>query len=234
MRAEEKRKAGCSYQEFLDWMEKDDCLDADLTQLGEHQAQQHQPILTKSNHPIQLVVSSPLSRALKTADLAFPPHHHDSTSLANGSSNNVSRICKEDFREVNGWLQNAKRRSVTDLRQQFAHWDFGALEEDHDERWTPDLECTKACGERGYQGLCWIKDRPEQSILLVSHGGLLRHTLTEHPYVQLRDGRNQSHHHEKREVSDRFTNGELRKFHLSWNDGEEARPILTLTEVDII
>ncbi len=239
VRAEEKRKAGCSYQEFLDWMQKDDKWDADLTDLGEQQAQQHQPIVSNANHPIQLVVSSPLSRALRTADLAFPPL----SGAAADESCIIQRICKEDFREVNGWLQNAKRRCVTDLQQRFAHWDFDELQE-HDQLWTNDLECTKACAERGYKGLCWIKDRPEQSILLVSHGGLLRHTLTEHPNVQLRDERTPStqhqqqhqptsaQHHSQREVSSRFNNGELRKFLLSW-DGEESRPILTVTEVDV-
>ena len=68
--AEAAKEAGCSHDEFLDFMRQDDALDADLTKIGEHQAR---TVGSKCAWDLlQLVVSSPLSRALHTADLIAP------------------------------------------------------------------------------------------------------------------------------------------------------------------
>jgi broad specificity phosphatase PhoE len=58
---------------------------------------------------VQLVVSSPLSRALRTADLVHPPTE----------SSKKRRIAIEHFREINGKLLNAQRRPKSDLVQKF-------------------------------------------------------------------------------------------------------------------
>ena len=63
-RAEAAKEAGCSHDEFLDFMRQDDALDADLTEIGENQAR---TVGSKCAWDLlQLVVSSPLSRALHT------------------------------------------------------------------------------------------------------------------------------------------------------------------------
>ena len=69
-RAEAAKAAGCSFDTFFDLMRQDDSLDSPLTDLGRQQAaavcaQHHASLL----QPAELVVSSPLSRALETADL---------------------------------------------------------------------------------------------------------------------------------------------------------------------
>ena len=211
----------CSHDEFLSIMEEDDCFDAPLTSLGIQQAQQiytqygmshwrgtptinnnnnihvddddddehkqesvSSALLQSSNqHHVELVVSSPLSRALHTAELVLGDVFDTTTT---------NRVCYEGFREINGWLQNGKRHTRTQLEEKFPSWDFSLLSSNDDDQWTPTLETTDSCMERGYSGLQWImNERPERSIVLVSHGALLKYTLTDHPNVILRDGRTQ-------------------------------------------
>jgi len=192
-RAEAAKAAGCSFEEFLEWMRQDDSLDSPLTELGKRQAQEvlarssasttspsTQHARSQNNYDcywqrqkIQLMVSSPLSRALETADLAVPPHvvKH--------------RVAYEGWREINGWLRNAQRRSRQELTNIFPHWNFhDYLHSDEDELWTPELEAQSECGERGYQALKWLlTHREEERIVLVAHGGILRYTMAEHPLV---------------------------------------------------
>ena len=162
-------------------------------------------IISSKRHNIELIVSSPLSRALKTAELALgDANHHNYDNIYNKKLDNVpttlfptttatttNRVCYEGFREINGWLQNGKRRTQLELQEQFPSWDFSLLSSNVDNQWTPTLETTESCMERGYNGLLWImNERIEQSIILVAHGALLKYTLTDHPNVILRDERN--------------------------------------------
>ena len=73
-RAEAAKDRGCSHEKFLSLMQEDDCFDAPLTQLGRdqaHEARLSTAARAAASH-IDLVVASPLSRALETADLVFP------------------------------------------------------------------------------------------------------------------------------------------------------------------
>lgn len=223
-RAEAARAAGCTFEEFFELMRQDDSVDSPLTPLGLTQAEQ-----VRSRHGarlrevIQLVVSSPLSRALQTADTVLPPHVTE-----------VIRISREEFREINGELYNAQRRTVTALKAGFSpQWSWDSLLTDHDEMWTPILESIENCAERGYQGLNWLyHDRPETRILLVSHGGLLRYTMINHPRVMVHDGRHRGEAIKSkfRDVQTRFENCELRRYRVSWDSKTEC---IILTEVDI-
>ena len=64
---------------FLEAMRQDDAFDAPLTQLGVEQARAASSEAAAVAAQTELVVASPLSRALDTADLVFPP---DSTPAA--------------------------------------------------------------------------------------------------------------------------------------------------------
>jgi broad specificity phosphatase PhoE len=220
-RAEVAKHAGCSMEEFVELMRQDDALDADLTGLGKVQAES----VERPDHlssQVQLVVSSPLSRALETAD------------LVHSASECSSRVCVESWREVNGNLLNAQRRTVTELNQKFPQWNFDEIAET-DELWTPESEEFDACAERGYQGLCWLMERPEECILLVAHGGILRYTMNIHPHVKLVDQRTGA---KEKPIESRFDNCELRRYTLNWeeeggkdSEGGGKRSIL-LTQVD--
>jgi broad specificity phosphatase PhoE len=246
-RAEHAREVlQCSHDEFLRLMQQDDCLDAPLTELGMQQAQRVFAEQSFSFPPtIDLVVASPLSRALHTADLAFG-------NCTDGTST-TKRVCYEGFREINGWLYNAQRRSKSALQQRFPAWDFSHLSTEEDALWTPELETPVACRERGYQGLRWIMEHwVEQSVLLVSHGALLKYTLTEHPNVVLRDGR-QPHdgaaEPTRRCIRQRYHNGEVRRYQMELvkskehtnprgrreegdNGDSNLRDIIVLTELE--
>lgn len=220
-RAEAAKEAGCSHAEFLQIMRQDDVLDAPITDLGKEQAR-----ALRNKHTwghLDLVVSSPLTRALETADVIAPP--------------NIKRVCVENFREINGWLLNAQRRNRSDLEECFPLWDFSEAEiPATDELWTPDLEEQMECAHRGYEGLCWLLNRPEENILLVSHGGLLRYTMSLHPNVRVLDGRVKAS--TDRDVKARFRNCELRSYTLSWDARDDTlshnsgKPIIVLTEQD--
>ena len=252
-RAEAAREEGCSFDEFLRLMEQDDSLDSELTELGRqqadsvrkrllclgltdnarvddhHESQQHhhsqQSSSSLSSSPLlfDLVVSSPLSRAIVTADLALPH------ALA------PNRILHESWREINGKLLNAQRRTVSELSTLFPHWDGSLIETEHDIAWKPDeLETRESCRERGYNGLYWILTRPESKVLLVCHGGILNYTMNDLPEkVMVVDGRRpqhqqrqqQSQHKEEeattmtrtRASSARFSNCELRRYRMEWD-----------------
>ena len=134
-RAEVAKDNGCSMEEFFELMRQDDVLDAPLTDKGKNQAKSVQ--LDTSN--FNLVASSPLSRALQTADGIYPPP---------SSSSTVKRVCCEHFREVNGDLLNAKRRSRSELKQLFPDWNFEEISEE-DTLWTPTMEAVEDAAERG-------------------------------------------------------------------------------------
>ncbi len=212
-RAEAQKEQGCSHETFMKLMQEDDQFDADLTPLGVKQAE-----VGRKNHGhllngVDLVVSSPLSRAIKTADLIMSPE------------SNPKRICIESLREINGLMQNAKRRSKSELKERFHEcWDFDSLTEE-DKAWTHELEEYDDCSERGYQSLLWLLQRDEEKILVVSHGGILRFTMVNHPLVHLVD--------ERDDTCIRFSNCEMRQYTMSFtfetnNDGE--RPLVILTE----
>lgn len=257
-RAEAARHDGCSYDQFLQIMKEDDVLDAPLTALGVKQAKCviKDELLASKLKSVDLIVSSPLSRALQTADIVCPPPHQpEKTKNGHNDEVNVNknplivdadricskqnpiRICLNDFREINGWLLNAKRRNKAELKALFPSWDLGYIMSESDNDWTEKLESQADCGERGYKGLLWITRRKESNILVVCHGGLLRFLTVDHAKVKLVDGRKKDSCDEgkKRNIADRFENCEVREYVMSWEEeelGKPFRPTIILTEVN--
>mmetsp|Transcript_38202 Transcript_38202/g.94705 ORF Transcript_38202/g.94705 Transcript_38202/m.94705 type:complete len:161 (-) Transcript_38202:558-1040(-) len=107
VRAEGKREAGCSHEEFIEAMKEDDALDADLTELGRDQAR---AVAERVRLPsVELVLCSSLSRAVETACLVF----REQASL------HVPFVSYEGLREWNGYLLNGKRRPRAELESRF-------------------------------------------------------------------------------------------------------------------
>ena len=208
-RAEAARENGCSWEEFLRLMSEDDAFDAALTSLGEQQAidagKQHH--VRRALRNVELVVSSPMSRALKTADLVHPPADTD----------DHSRIAIEEFREINGLLLNAQRRERTELETHFPHWNFDNVPPS-DESWTEELEEHHDCGERGYKGLVWLLQQPQRHILICAHGGILRFVMNDNSNVVVLDGRRETQQTSDKEEEEvrcsksRFSNCEVREY----------------------
>lgn len=226
-RAEAAREAGCDFSEFLRLMGEDDAFDSPLTELGEKQAihagrQEH---IKHALNDVEMIVSSPFSRALKTADLV---HQRGDTK----------RVCIEDFREINGMLLNAKRRTRTELEDLYPHWNFDCIPM-KDESWTEELEDKDECANRGYNGLLWIAKQPEQKVMVACHGGVLNLTLNTNRNIVLLDRRRKTDSdEEQRCITKRFGNCEMREFVMTgWaaddvqQDGEGQQVVLTLEEV---
>lgn len=230
-RAEEAKDNGCSHETFLKLMQEDDEFDAALTPLGIEQALHGRKKYQHLLKDVDLVVSSPLSRALKTADLFVCPER-GIDSFSDEDIYHPKRICIEELREINGWLLNAKRRTKTELQSLFhQRWDFDLLVE-NDEDWTEGMEKYEDCSERGYQALLWLLRRTEDKVLVVSHGGILRFSMVDHPLVKLVDGRDDD--------QKRFSNCEMREYVISYSSADdenyvdganEIRPVVTLTEI---
>lgn len=213
-RAEQAKDNGCTHEQFIELMRQDDALDAELTELGRKQAK----ACKMSSDKFQLILSSPLSRAIETADIVAPP------------TPSVKRVVLENLREINGMLLNAQRRSVSELSKKFYHWDYHEIAE-KDELWTETLETQADCAERGYKAFRWILERPEQNIFLACHGGILRFSMQEHPLIKVADARSSGNL--DRPPDARFGNCEVRKYTLQESAGEKGKPIILLTEVDI-
>ena len=69
VQAEPARKAGCTFEEFIQYMREDDAIDAELTSIGIEQANEVKR-QTKNIKP-QLILVSPLSRAIDTGVIIF-------------------------------------------------------------------------------------------------------------------------------------------------------------------
>jgi broad specificity phosphatase PhoE len=200
-RAEAARADGCDFDTFLRLMKEDDAFDADLTPVGRSQAETAARLGSKTS-TVQLVVSSPLSRALDTAKLVLP----DATQAGRRF------VACDNLRERSGWFLNARRRPRTEQAARYPACDFSLLESEDDELWlgcADELERTSNVAERGYRLLQWLAEREEEEIAVVAHGGLFHYLLNEHPKVQAADAA----------AAARFGNCELRTFTLSWTEG---------------
>ena len=114
-RAEVARAAGCSFDHFLQLMREDDPCDAALTPLGREQATELRSSLVARTRPPapELIVVSPLSRAIDTARLVFP-----------AETSRGSFICLEALRERNGLLLNGQRRLASELAALYPSCNF--------------------------------------------------------------------------------------------------------------
>ena len=155
---------------------------------------------------LQLVVASPLSRALDTATLVLPEATARLPFMAN-----------DNLRERSGWMLNAKRRTKTEQAKRYPQCDFALLDTEDDELWEQfggELEPPSHCAERGYRFLRWLSARDESEIAVVAHGGLFHYLLNDHPHVKAEGGR---------AVSARFGNCEMRMLALSWTGSGDTR-----------
>ena len=176
-------------------MREDDAVDADLTPTGQQQAA---TVKTDAAalHP-ELIVVSPLSRAIDTALIVFGKGDY---------------ICLESLRERNGLLKNGQRRTLEYLKDRFAEHDinFDNIEPGEDKLWHAfggeTLETPEACSQRAYDSLLWITRRPEKEIAIVAHGGLFHQMTNSLPDLIQCDTL----------ASERFHNCELRTVKIEW------------------
>ncbi|KAJ1269778.1 hypothetical protein BS78_06G003100 [Paspalum vaginatum] len=203
---------------------KPDFFDARITPLGWNQVdclREHVKRIGLSEK-IELVVSSPLLRTMQTAVGVFGGENYtegestlplmvknaaDSARPAVSSLNCPPFLAVEACRERLGVHPCDKRRSITEYRTLFPAIDFSLIESDEDVLWVPDVrETFESLAERGMKFIDWLWTREEKEIAIVTHSGLLSHTLRMYS--------KECHPTVRHEVSKYFANCELRSLML--------------------
>jgi len=149
--------------ELLKWQ----YFDAELTSVGIKQADGLKFQLVDNMKP-EIVVVSPLTRALQTATIAFHQVNEDSSH-----SFSPPLIALEEIREHFGERPCDKRSAVRNLKQRFPHVNFDLIETDEDTLWQEERESTFALSQRAKRFFEWIQQRKETCIAVVTHGGFL-------------------------------------------------------------
>ena len=133
--------------------------DAPLTSLGREQCLEKRQLANSLNP--ELIVVSPLHRAVQTAQLTFADFIGDVRFVAHD-------LCREEL----GLLVCNKRRPLSETTREFPHVDFSLTSgEEEDRLWQPDeRESPLAKSKRIYSFLTdYIQHRPEKEIAVVGH-----------------------------------------------------------------
>jgi broad specificity phosphatase PhoE len=153
--------------------------DSPLTEVGRRQAvalQPHVLRLGEMGARPQLVTSSPQTRALQTALLAFEPllvegcvgDAHDEGHCR------VPFVAHEMLREETGVHVCDRRRPASRLVRDFgAHFDFGLLPEQDGLFQETRRESKEEVGDRAYHFLEWLEARSERHVAVSSHSAWL-------------------------------------------------------------
>ncbi|CAB9529608.1 mutase-like protein [Seminavis robusta] len=140
-------------------------LDAPLTQKGRQQACLLQPKIKELKTKPQLVVLSPLCRALQTGVIAF-----EELLVAA----DVPFLAHEMVREQSSVHCCDKRRPISRQAKEFPQVDFSRIESDEDVIFKYDKpESIAEVGERAYKFLQWLSERPEKHVGVSSHSAWL-------------------------------------------------------------
>lgn len=112
--------------------------------------------------PLELIVTSPLSRTLETAHIGLAPH------LERG----VKCVAVEQCREQFGLNLPDRRRATAALRVEYPQVDFSGLAEE-DELFTPEREALEDMSMRADAFLELLMQRPEAHIAVSTHSSFL-------------------------------------------------------------
>lgn len=137
--------------------------DSPLTPVGLEQCEKLALGVQNLTSPPDVVVVSPLRRAIQTAEIGFrvdgagPPFV--ATELAR------ERV---SFHTCDG------RRPLSEIKADFPFVDFAEVAEEHDAMWNtkedqPTEHASEACASRAAAFLDWLHARPENNIAVVSH-----------------------------------------------------------------
>eukprot|EP00928_Gymnodinium_smaydae_P090095 TRINITY_DN73950_c0_g1_i1.p1 TRINITY_DN73950_c0_g1~~TRINITY_DN73950_c0_g1_i1.p1 ORF type:complete len:307 (-),score=47.10 TRINITY_DN73950_c0_g1_i1:62-940(-) len=180
-------------------------LDPPLTEIGRRQARELQPLARKLSP--ELVVVSPMVRATQTGLLAF-------AHLLDGASTKVPFVAHDGCHEIAGVHTCDRRRSVKELRGDFPMIDYDVVPvEEEDPFWSETKrETPSELSGRGYDFLMWLRSRPETDIVVATHSAWLFALLN--AVVECDD----------KTLTQWFVTGELRSFHLRFEDRMEPLP----------
>lgn len=141
--------------------------DPSLIDRGQHQAVTVGRRLAHVLPGVELIVASPLSRCMETAQLVFGTcHNFDRTGATP-----PPLVCVEQVREAYGMHYPDKRRDKSFLQQQFPMVRFDPAMTEKDERWSEtSRETLDQVVARVQDFFRWVVQRPENNVFVVSHG----------------------------------------------------------------
>jgi len=147
--------------------------DSRLTELGESQASSLRPSL--EGVPIEVVLVSPLSRAIKTGLLAVPP--------------GPKFVIQDAIRERIGTHPCDRRRTRAELAADFPSVDSADLSSEADDKWSAAREPWAGVVARA-EGFCsTLRLRPERDLAVVTHNDFLQALLLMSRDVRIADER---------------------------------------------
>ncbi len=167
-----------------------DIIDAPLTDKGRNQCKEQRVDKSEYLGGVELIIVSPLVRALETACITFDDHLPSSNKRDDGG---VRWIAHEGIREELGLLLCNQRRPLKETQLEFPHVDFSLLaldgsKSDEDLYWkqhsertatnntegTPQRESMEDMSHRAYDFLVeYLFRRPEREIAVVGHSAWL-------------------------------------------------------------
>jgi len=141
---------------------KREMVDSPLTETGRKQCKDRRKEASVLNP--ELLVVSPLLRAMQTAQLSFHDH-----------KNNIPWVAHEACREELGLLVCNERRLLSEIKEDFPWVDFSECGDDEDTLFNPhQRESPREMSQRIYDFLVnFIRDRPEKEIAVVGHSAWL-------------------------------------------------------------
>ncbi|CAL9214356.1 unnamed protein product [Arabidopsis halleri] len=196
--------------------ESEKLFDAHLSPKGLQQVSERRNQILESGllNTIELVISSPLRRAMETSIGIFRGQEDVNISDDFPKANNFPPIVAlEICRERMGLYPCDRRASITTRRTCFPEIDFTMIESDEDALWQDkEREKLEDVATRGLHFVKWLWERPENEIAIVSHGIFLQQTLRalhEKVGIPLEDS-----------LLTRFANCELRSIRIEKSDME--------------
>ncbi len=141
-------------------------VDSPLTEAGKWQCEK-QRVVASTLCP-ELVVVSPLLRAIQTAKISFIDYF---------GNPNIPWIAHEGCREEMGVLTCNKRRPLSEIQADFPEITFHSSMTEEDTLWHPnERESNQSKGDRIYDFLAnFLARRPERNIAVVGHSAWLFH-----------------------------------------------------------
>jgi len=188
--------------------------DAQLTPHGIAQAKELRDYLAtrpsggRSFTAFDLVVVSPLTRTLQTAEAIFgpprlpgvPPFLDPGEAPENSPEKLVAHtrkvprprlLVREECRERWGMYVCDGRRPIKEIITEFPGFDFSELEYDGDVFYTDERETDEHCCQRAIAFIEWLNKRPEKCIAVVTHSSFLRHLFQQFGKNTVSDDRDQ-------------------------------------------
>lgn len=146
---------------------REDLEDAFLSELGKTQCEECRDSYREMVKQAELVVVSPMHRALQTATLTFPH-----------LIGQIPWVSVESVRERTGHHPCDRRRPLSEHKAAYEHVNFSLIESEQDPLYGPcggKQEPSEWVYKRCQEFIDWVGARPETNIIMVGHSAFIKH-----------------------------------------------------------